>query len=248
MGFVSFGTCFVLISCCSIVHPYTINIDQYRQQLNDRPIIGVLAQHFHPDNPFPDTPGDSYISAAYVKYLESAGARVVPIEINQDPEVIKKLLSSLNGVLFPGGDSYVMDSPYQKNAKLVYDYAIQEKDINGNIFPVWGTCLGFQQLNCLVAGTDEKVLSNSSDTWDVSKNLHDLDRAGRMIKDMPDDLFRAAVLKPLAYHAHRNCVSVDDYSNNQNLKSFFKILSTNKDSSGREFLSTVEGKKLLKNL
>lgn len=240
MSFATF-VIFGLISICSLIHAYTININ-FHSQLNNRPIIGVLAQHFHPDNPFPPTiPGDSYISASYVKYLESAGARVVPIEINQDPEVIKKLLSSVNGVLFPGGDAYVMDSPYQKNAKLVYEYAIHEKDMNGNTFPVWGTCLGFQQLHCLVAGTDS-VLSNSSKTWDVTKSLPDLDRTGRMTRDMPYDLFQAAILEPLGYHAHRNCVSVDAYMNNEKLKNFFKILSTNEDSDGKGFVSTVEGK------
>ena len=113
--------------------------------------------------------------------------------------------------------------------------------MNGNTFPVWGTCLGFQQLHCLVAGTDS-VLSNSSKTWDVTKSLPDLDRTGRMTRDMPYDLFQAAILEPLGYHAHRNCVSVDAYMNNGKLKDFFKILSTNEDSNGRGFVSTVEGK------
>jgi gamma-glutamyl hydrolase len=42
---------------------------------NDRPIIGILSQ---PGDPAPD--GASYIAASYVKWVESAGARVVPIE------------------------------------------------------------------------------------------------------------------------------------------------------------------------
>ena len=53
---------------------------------------------------------------------------------------------------------------------------------------------------------------------------------------------QAAILEPLGYHAHRNCVSVDAYMNNGKLKDFFKILSTNEDSNGRGFVSTVEGK------
>jgi hypothetical protein len=42
--------------------------------LNDRPIIGILSQ---PGEPAPD--GSSYIAASYIKWVESAGARVVPI-------------------------------------------------------------------------------------------------------------------------------------------------------------------------
>lgn len=48
--------------------------------VNDRPIIGVLAQENY--NPKFDQFG-SQIPASYVKAVEQAGARVVPVFINQ---------------------------------------------------------------------------------------------------------------------------------------------------------------------
>ena len=45
----------------------------------------------------------SYIGAAYVKYLESAGARVVPILTYKDDRYYEELFKHLNGILFPGG-------------------------------------------------------------------------------------------------------------------------------------------------
>jgi hypothetical protein len=50
---------------------------------NERPIIGVLAQEISYSlvDFFPNS--SSYISASYVKFLEAAGARVVPVLINQ---------------------------------------------------------------------------------------------------------------------------------------------------------------------
>lgn len=210
----------------------------HQDNLNNRPIIGILAQHFHPFNPYPEL-GDSYISASYVKFLESAGARVVPIKINQDSKVIMKLLSNVNGVLFPGGDSDVANSPYQKNARAVFEYTMRERN-QGRYFPLWGTCLGFQQLAVLAAGTD-LVLSPSSGTWDVPLALPDLDRGGRMTESIPDDLFQIATVKPLVYHAHYNCVSEDAFEINTKLKDFYRVLSTNVDSNGKRFLSTIEG-------
>jgi gamma-glutamyl hydrolase len=47
------------------------------EELNDRPIIGILSQ---PGDPAPE--GYSYIAASYVKWVESAGARVIPIEFD----------------------------------------------------------------------------------------------------------------------------------------------------------------------
>lgn len=46
----------------------------------DVPIIGILSQEtFSVNSLFPGINYDSFIAASYVKYLESAGARVVPI-------------------------------------------------------------------------------------------------------------------------------------------------------------------------
>jgi gamma-glutamyl hydrolase len=47
------------------------------KELNDRPIIGILSE---PGDPAPE--GYSYIAASYVKWVESAGARVIPIEFD----------------------------------------------------------------------------------------------------------------------------------------------------------------------
>ena len=41
------------------------------QQLNNEPVIGIFTQ------PYGTTPLPAYFPASYVKYLESAGARVV---------------------------------------------------------------------------------------------------------------------------------------------------------------------------
>lgn len=50
------------------------------KQENERPIIGVLAQEvsYALEQTYPGMYG-SYIAASYVKFVEGAGARVVPI-------------------------------------------------------------------------------------------------------------------------------------------------------------------------
>lgn len=49
--------------------------------VNERPIIGVLSQEqsFYLHGKYPEENYTSYIAASYVKDIESAGARVVPI-------------------------------------------------------------------------------------------------------------------------------------------------------------------------
>ena len=48
-----------------------------RPEKTDRPVIGILSQQYQ------DNSLEVYIAASYVKFLESAGARVVPILTNQ---------------------------------------------------------------------------------------------------------------------------------------------------------------------
>ena len=47
------------------------------------------------------------VSASYVKYIESAGARVVPIHYNSTTATIANLVNKLNGVLFTGGQQAI---------------------------------------------------------------------------------------------------------------------------------------------
>lgn len=46
----------------------------------DVPVIGILSQEtYSVQQYFPDEDYDSFIAASYVKFVESAGAKVVPI-------------------------------------------------------------------------------------------------------------------------------------------------------------------------
>ncbi len=53
---------------------------------NNRVIIGVLSQPSEPSGP-----GESYIAASYVKFLEASGARVVPFVHDLPKHEIKRL-------------------------------------------------------------------------------------------------------------------------------------------------------------
>ena len=87
----------------------TIKDKEQEEGLNNRPIIGILAQECQPYFPV-EICSTSYIAASYVKYIESAGARVVPVLINQPEEYYRIIFNSTNGILFPGGNVLISDS------------------------------------------------------------------------------------------------------------------------------------------
>ncbi|XP_068604392.1 gamma-glutamyl hydrolase [Brachionichthys hirsutus] len=199
----------------------------------DRPVIGVLAQ----DVRSPQPNRTEYIAASYVKFLEAAGARVAPIRVNQRPEDYKKLFSSINGILFPGGSANLTSSGYAAAAKIFYDLAVEAAD-GGDYFPVWGTCLGFQMLTLLTSG---KRLLSPTDTAAVSLPLDFTDAANhsRLFRGFPADLMGDLAGEPLTENSHQWSVTVSTHEADEALSKFYRVLSTN-TVQGVEFVSTME--------
>jgi len=102
---------------------------------------------------------NSYIMSSYVKFFEAAGARIVPLILGEPRQVTLDKLSKLNGVLFPGGDG-----DYLEFGRFIYN-TIKEYNDNGTYYPLWGTCLGLENIAIYAADEGQSVLGN----YDVHK-------------------------------------------------------------------------------
>lgn len=78
----------------------------------------------------------SFIQASNVKYLESAGAKVVPILYNESEDAVKEKLAKIDGVLYPGGPG-----GYEEIGGVVFE-EIKKFNDEGHFYPAWGTCRG----------------------------------------------------------------------------------------------------------
>ena len=84
------------------------------------PIYGVLSQPLTSEMKQKKCPteGDicnesyGYIDASHVEFLETGGARVVPIDWRLNAQRMNKALDNLNGVYIPGDSSEVIDNKY----------------------------------------------------------------------------------------------------------------------------------------
>ncbi|XP_071796479.1 gamma-glutamyl hydrolase-like [Asterias amurensis] len=208
--------------------------------VNNRPIIGVLSQttsgHF---TQF----GRAYIAASYVKYLESAGARVVPILVHQPDEYYKKMFNSLNGVLFPGGgQSDLLKSGYGKAGRLFYEMSIKSLDAKEDYFPVWGTCLGMELLSMLTANKD---LLKDTDGAPVSLPLlfeKDFQKS-KMYSAAPESIINTLKTENVTLNHHHLSLTPTNFSKNAALTGFYRVLSTSLDIKGVEFISSLEAYK-----
>ena len=92
----------------------------------------------------------SYMASSYVKWLESSGALVVPIEFDLPKPKMLGFLRQLNGIVLIGGgiDNVKTHNlnqflSYQDSLYYVLNYAMYQNKAN-NYFPVWCTCMSFE--------------------------------------------------------------------------------------------------------
>mmetsp|Transcript_22245 Transcript_22245/g.39431 ORF Transcript_22245/g.39431 Transcript_22245/m.39431 type:complete len:387 (+) Transcript_22245:107-1267(+) len=189
----------------------------------------------------------SCFQAAYVKWIEAAGGRVVPIQYNLERTAMTQLLDSVNGVLITGGDVPLreLDSQYMQAARYFYDYIVAAKK-NGEHVPLWGTCMGLQLLSVLIGGPSvlEFGVFRGVDPSMLPLNFSDSARSSMMFNEdeIPSTLWQWFQEKNVTLNLHHDGVDPSVFQSNANLSTTFKILSSNVDSNGRPFVSTLEGK------
>jgi len=222
--------------------PSTPALDE-KDELNSRPIIGILAQELSRSlsEAYQAYNYTSYIGAAYVKYVESAGARVVPVLINQDDEYYEMIFNSTNGLLIPGGAVSLTESGYARAGKKLYELALQSWDNLKDPYPIWGTCLGFELL-ALFTNDDQPNLSacwsqdqplalNLTGEWDES----DIGQA------MPKDTVDILETQEVTINFHRWCLTPQNFSL-FHMDNFWRLLATGKDVEDLEFIAFLEAK------
>lgn len=187
-------------------------------------VIGILSQ--------PDKSDQyHYIAKAYVDWIEyGGGARAIPIPYDAPPALLDDLFSQINGLLLPGGwNGYMPPSvPYILN-KVV------DSNNNGNYFPVWGICLGYEFLIKYVGG--ESAIQDGFDSYNVSIPLENV-RLSQLYTD--PSIYATVVEKPVTMNNHKLGIEPDHFLSNSKLTSVWNITSTNHDDNGRPFVSSIE--------
>jgi len=218
--------------------------------LNERPIVGVLTQPLGTENST-SKGSRSYIAASYIKWVEMAGARAVPIHFDAPWEQTEHLLSQLNGVLYCGGGADLGNtSSYGTAGRRIFEHAKSAND-RGEFFPVWATCLGFEQVVMLAAESDSVLCDGCFEAEGLPLPLDFTSKASgsRMLHGMATqrpELFRTLSMSNLTENSHSSGIEPQVFAThggNTKLSEFYEVLSTNLDANGKEFVSTVEGKK-----
>ena len=217
-----------------------------------RPIIGILTVPVeHNDCTTLSTTRTEPIRATscfhslYVKWLEAAGARVVPLPFDMAKDDFAATLSSINGALITGGETDIktISSAYMTAAQRLYNHSLTLHN-NGETWPLWGTCMGMQVLSIIGADNPDVLLSDAYDSEDLVLPLS-LTPAATSSALLCDTCLPSSALDTLrtanvTVNLHHDGVAPASFAPGSKLGSAFKVLSTNVDNKGKAFASTIE--------
>lgn len=192
------------------------------------PIVGVLSQ------PATWDPSISYVGASYVKWLEAAGARTVPLVYDWPWDKIEDVLSQLNGIMFPGGNADIdPTSQFGAASKRIFEYALE-----GNM-PVWGTCMGFEQL--LTYSARLRNASSPLVPVDAAKLMLPLDlapgaRESGLWPALSRETQEVLMDDAVTVNMHVYSIAADD----PQVPAFWRILATGLDRKSVPFIALAE--------
>jgi len=212
-------------------------------QAPPRPIIGIVTL---PSNyaQFPNHDW-SYFPASYVKFIEAGGAQVVPIQYDLPEDKIIHLLDRLNGVLFTGGDSYIAYpnntlSRYGQSLNVIVNYVVQQ-NTNGNYYPIWGTCLGFEAIGILLQKNISILTADCNGCQKVNKNNEfNIYYQSRLFKGLDQDLKTAMTTANISLFAHSSMFHADTFQKAYPIKEILTPVTFSYDDSGVKYVSSFE--------
>ena len=213
------------------------------------PVIGILTLPSTASPSYPST-SFSYFGASYVKFLESAGASVLPIPYDLEFEEMEKIFRKINGLLLPGGGSslWIIENENNKlgfaNVTLASKFLVQlaiEANNRGDFFPIWGTCLGLEMM--IMDISEEAAVLDEFNSENHHEDLLFVKGDSRMWNGLSGDLKSYAMLHKPAFFYHKYGKRYDRFVEHKILGSFFDVNTVSRDFDDVWFVSSAEGKK-----
>ncbi|CAD8138716.1 unnamed protein product [Paramecium pentaurelia] len=213
--------------------------------LNLNPVIGILTIPSDEDYEDYPTSSYSYFAASYVKYVESSGARVMPIPYEADEATLDKYFSQINGLLLTGGtldlETEQGPSKYLQTVTYLLNKVIQANQ-QGDTFPLFAICLGHQTLHFILSKKDYDVLIPASGMERVNKKLIFTDKQSTMFIDLKESIFKSIETEEQIYFNTDWAVLPQYYETHSELNDFFKIVALVQDSNQVVSIAAAEAK------
>ncbi|KAF3442376.1 hypothetical protein FNV43_RR16292 [Rhamnella rubrinervis] len=144
--------------------------------------------------------------SSYIKFVESAGARVIPLIYNEPTHILFQRLDLVNGVLFTGG--WCKSGLYYEVVERIFKEILERNDA-GDHFPSYAIWLGFE-LILMIITKDRRILEpfNAADMASTLQFTKNFNLEGTVFQRFPPDLLKKLSTDCLAMQKHRVSLSI----------------------------------------
>lgn len=210
-------------------------------QMTTKPVIGVVTYPYHDSTKNYD---DCYIKLNTIKWLEAAGADVIPIPCWSTEEDLQKYIEKVNGIYLQTGTSTleITEKPYLLIRKIV-SLIIDLKDKKNINLPLWGSGWGMEILHSIISGSSKSIdfLQNSGNSFLLYVDL-EANKDTKMFSLFSDKDMENVNKFPLAVTFSTHAIGPREYNNYRDLENFFEQTSFGLDEDKRAFIASVEAK------
>ena len=207
-------------------------------------IIGIVTVPLTPTKKFFKVCGDSYISSRHITWLKENGFETLYIPYNT--KKLEEYLDKVHGVYLPSGGAFSgTQMTYYRCCKNIINYSIKIND-RGVYFPLWGCCMGFQQMLIVADGNDN--VKDFLQNFDSFKNLMckiKLTKEGKqskIINGIDKKMVKRIQREKCTLNNHFMGVTPSKFKRIKSINDFYKIVGTSKDRKGKEFIAILEAR------
>jgi len=121
---------------------------------------------------------------------------------------------------------------------------VKQRNDKNIYYPVWGTCLGMEELVVSFSGNKPRSLQDGFDdknavhTVELNESFWKSKFFGQL--DIPKKTLKDTFGHPRSYYFHGEGITPEHFKSFKQLNESLKILGTSKNASGKEFVSIVE--------
>ena len=207
-------------------------------------VVGIVSVPLSPNKKYFKVCGDSYIASSHLSWMKSQG--IVPLIIPYDTKDINYYFKRIHGLYLPSGGAFAgTQKTFYNCCKKLMLKAMKEND-KGVYFPVWGCCMGFQQMLILADGNDD--VDHFLQRFDSYNNLllpikfTEEGKHSRFVRGIGEKTYKKLKNKNCTMNNHKLGITPKKMKQNKKVDSFYKIVGTSKDRKGREFVAIIEAR------
>lgn len=186
------------------------------------------------------------VPRSVVDWLESTGARVVPLPHHSSRSYLAQAIAQSDALMLPGGDWHYLDRVSRAQVQFIYRTALaQNRDEKGRtrrVYPILGICTGMQFILNFTAHTPVLSKGFKAGNLTVAQQFTEPAKESNFVRYASERVIKA-LKKPVVLNKHWLAITPKDFANSKSgLADNFLVVAHQQDRRNATFVSIVEGK------